>query len=175
MNQKIVAANVALLIAFVAGGEARASSGCEEAEKVISQFIRLEASGKRLYTNADYAQLLTYKTEDGELGDEPGWDSVHLVDSATLPQINGCRAEQGSFVISVEYVKVGEDNGGVVCTYGEPKHKTETLVVKLISGSYRIDGLQIYQPYTSLKVANKIAPTSREQSLFSARCEAGAD
>jgi hypothetical protein len=50
----------------------------DEAKLVARHFLEIESSGKRLYTDKSYRQLMDYDS-----GDEPGWDRVRSQKAVT--------------------------------------------------------------------------------------------
>lgn len=110
----------------------------------------MESQGKRLSTNKEYSFVMSYLTDDGKEGDEPGWDVVNLLAESSKPHIIGCSVKDSVISLQIEYLTTGIMTENEICLYPQVRSHIETLIVKNVNGLYKIQGLKIYAPYTAL-------------------------
>ncbi len=138
---------------------ARSLADCAEARRVAQKFLDLEWQGKRLYTNKDYDSIMDYTDDDGNEGDEPGWDSANLVESK--PIILKCsQNDDGQISIEILYRKIGQADGVSIHLYKHAENSKETLMIRKTGAAYKVSGIDIYEPYVPIGVIERLIQQS---------------
>jgi hypothetical protein len=98
---------------------------------------------------------MDYKSGDGIKGDEPGWDSVNLIDSQAI--IIECRPINNvTEKVIISYKKTGEYDGEKINRYIIYKNISESLILKKCGTTYKVNGLNVYKPYVTVETLYKI-------------------
>jgi hypothetical protein len=125
------------------------ATDCHEARQVAQKFLDLEWQGKRLYTNKDYDSIMDYTYDNGNEGDEPGWDSANLVESK--PTMLKCRQyDDRQISITILYRKIGRADGDSIHLYKHAENNKETLMIRKTGTTYKVSGIGIYEPYVPI-------------------------